>query len=152
MIIRRATEEDLPAVVRLLADDPLGATRERFADPLPSAYLAAFTAMEAQIGNELLVAIAEGEVVGCLQLTVIPGISRLGATRAQIEGVRVAVGHRGSGIGEALMQEAIARAMQAGCSLVQLTTDVTRRDAQRFYERLGFGATHVGLKLLIAPE
>jgi ribosomal protein S18 acetylase RimI-like enzyme len=151
MIIRRATEGDLPEIVRLLADDPLGATRERFSDPLPDEYRTAFAAMEAQAGNELLVAIAEAEVIGCLQLTVIPGLSRLGATRAQIEGVRVAAEHRGAGIGETLVQEAIARAIQAGCSLVQLTTDVSRSDAQRFYERLGFEATHVGLKLRLGP-
>ncbi len=150
MIIRRATEDDLPAVVRLLADDPLGATREGSAEPLADAYRAAFAAMEAQAGNELLVAVIALEVVGCLQLTVIPGISRLGASRAQIEGVRVATAHRGAGIGEALMQHAIARATQEGCSLVQLTTDVTRADAKRFYERLGFEATHVGLKLRLA--
>lgn len=151
MIIRRATESDLPAVVRLLADDPLGASRERIAEPLPDAYRAAFAAMEAQAGNELFVAVTAQEVVGCLQLTVIPGISRLGATRAQIEGVRVATAHRGTGIGEALMQHALARAAQAGCTLVQLTTDATRVDARRFYERLGFESTHVGLKLRLAP-
>lgn len=151
MIIRRATEDDLPAVVRLLADDPLGATRERFAEPLPDAYRAAFAAMEAQTGNDLLVAVTAEEVVGCLQLTVIPGISRLGATRAQVEGVRVATAHRGTGVGEALMQHAIARATQAGCSLVQLTTDAKRADARRFYERLGFEPTHVGFKLRLAP-
>lgn len=151
MMIRRATEDDLTAVVRLLADDPLGAGREQFTEPLPDAYRKAFTAMEAQGGNELLVAVVAQDVVGCLQLTVIPGISRLGATRAQIEGVRVATAHRGARIGEALIQHAITRATQAGCSLVQLTTDATRADAKRFYERLGFEATHVGLKLQLAP-
>ena len=151
MIIRCATEDDLAAVVRLLADDPLGATREQYAEPLPDAYRVAFAAIEAQAGNELLVAATEHEIVGCLQLTVIPGISRLGAARAQIEGVRVAAAHRGAGIGEALVQDAIARAKQAGCSLVQLTTDSTRLDAKRFYERLGFEATHVGLKLQLDP-
>jgi ribosomal protein S18 acetylase RimI-like enzyme len=151
MIIRRATEDDLVAVVRLLADDPLGAAREQYAVPLPDAYRAAFAAMEAQPGNELLVAAIEHEVVGCLQLTVIPGISRLGATRAQIEGVRVAAAHRGAGIGESLVHDAIERAKRAGCTIVQLTTDATRADARRFYERLGFEATHVGMKLHLAP-
>ena len=149
MIIRRATEEDLVAVVRLLADDPLGAARERYEEPLPVAYRTAFAAIEAQPGNEILVAATEHEVVGCLQLTVIPGISRLGASRAQIGGVRVAAGHRGAGIGEALLQDAIERARRAGCALVQLTTDTARVDARRFYERLGFEATHVGMKLRI---
>lgn len=147
VIIRPATEDDLVAVVRLLADDSLGAAREQYAIPLPIAYLAAFTAIEVQSGNDLLVAAVEHEVVGCLQLTVIPGISRLGALRAQIEGVRVASGHRGAGIGEALVQDAIERARRAGCAFVQLTTDSTRTDARRFYERLGFEASHVGLKL-----
>ncbi len=145
--IRRATESDLSAIVRLLADDPLGATREQYADPLPAAYRTAFAAMEAQTGNDLLVAIINTEVVGCLQLTIIPGISRLGASRAQIEGVRVAATHRGARIGEALVHDAILRAKDASCAIVQLTTDATRADAKRFYERLGFEATHVGMKL-----
>ena len=145
--IRTATEVDLPAVVRMLADDPLGAGREQYADPLPTAYRDAFAAMRAQGGNDLLVAVEDDAVVGCLQLTIIPGISRLGASRAQIEGVRVAATHRGLGIGELLAREAIERARRAGCALVQLTTDTTRTDAQRFYERLGFEATHVGMKL-----
>ncbi len=100
MTIRRANEADLPAIVRLLADDALGALREQLSDPLPEAYRVAFAAMEAQTGNELLVAVAGDEVLGCLQLTLIPGISRLGATRAQIEGVRVAAAHRGAGSGK----------------------------------------------------
>jgi len=147
LTVRLATEDDLGAVVKLLADDPLGAAREHHAEPLPRAYLQAFAAMRAQGGNDLLVAIHAGAVVGCLQLTIIPGISRLGASRAQIEGVRVAASHRGHGIGELLVRDAIARAGQAGCTLVQLTTDNTRTDALRFYERLGFEATHVGMKL-----
>jgi ribosomal protein S18 acetylase RimI-like enzyme len=151
MVIRRANEKDLLAIVRLLADDSLGATREHYAEPLPEPYRVAFAAIEAQGGNEVLVAEEDGEVVGCLQLTLIPGISRKGATRAQVEGVRVAATHRGAGLGEALMKEAIARATLAGCALVQLTTDVSRRDAQRFYERLGFEATHVGMKLRLPP-
>ena len=146
-VIRAGRREDLAAVVRLLADDPLGATRERYADPLPPAYAAAFHAMQRQGGNELLVAELDGAVVGCLQLTLIPGLSRLGTTRAQIEGVRVAASARGRQIGEALVRAAIDRARGAGCGLVQLTTDRTREDAHRFYERLGFQATHLGMKL-----
>lgn len=152
MVIRRATDADLPAIVRLLADDPLGATREQSVDPLPDAYRRAFAAIESQEGNDLLVADDAGEVVGCLQLTVIPCISRMGATRAQIEGVRVASTRRGAGLGEALMRDAIAHATRAGCTVVQLTTDVSRRDAQRFYERLGFEASHVGMKLALPPQ
>lgn len=143
---RTARESDLGAIVRLLADDPLGASREQASDPLPAAYRTAFAAMEAQPGNDLLLATLQGEIVGCLQLTIIPGLSRLGASRGQIEGVRVASTHRGAGIGEALVREAVARAERAGCALVQLTTDVTRTDAQRFYERLGFVPSHIGMK------
>lgn len=149
VMVRLATAEDLPAVVRLLADDPLGTQREQVAEPLPRAYQAAFAAMQAQTGNDLLVAERAGDVVGCLQLTIIPGISRLGAVRAQIEGVRVAATERGAGLGELLVRGAIDRAQRAGCDLVQLTTDATRADALRFYERLGFQATHVGMKLHI---
>ena len=150
VVIRAGRREDLPAVVRLLADDPLGAGRECYAEPLPPAYAAAFEAMERQGGNELLVAELGGAVVGCLQLTLIPGLSRLGATRAQIEGVRVDARARGRQIGEALVRAAIDRARAAGCALVQLTTDRTREDAHRFYERLGFTATHLGMKLDLA--
>ena len=146
-MIRAGRREDLPAVVRLLADDPLGAMRERYAEPLPPAYGGAFEAMQRQGGNELLVAELDGAVVGCLQLTLIPGLSRLGTTRAQIEGVRVDARARGRQIGEALVRAAIDRARAAGCGLVQLTTDRTREDAHRFYERLGFAATHLGMKL-----
>jgi ribosomal protein S18 acetylase RimI-like enzyme len=145
--LRLANTADLPVVVRLLADDALGATRERDVDPLPAAYHEAFAAMQAQGGNDLLVAELDGEVVGCLQLTIIPGLSRLGALRGQIEGVRVSSSHRRKKIGEAMIRDAVERCRQAGCSLVQLTSDVTRVDAMRFYERLGFEATHVGMKL-----
>lgn len=146
VVVRTARREDVPAVVRLLADDPLGATRERYEDPLPQAYWDAFDAMTAQGGNELLVAEADGSVVGCLQLTIIPGLSRQGAKRAQVEGVRVDSRFRGQRLGERLMEEAVARARQAGCVLIQLTTDRTRTDAHRFYERLGFVASHLGMK------
>jgi ribosomal protein S18 acetylase RimI-like enzyme len=147
--VRVATREDLPAVVRMLADDPLGAKREAFADPLPDAYGAAFDAMVAQGGNDLLVAVLDGAVVGCLQLTLIPGISHLGTTRAQIEGVRVDSRFRGHRIGEALLQDAIDRSRAAGAKMAQLTTDVSRADAKRFYERLGFVHSHAGMKLTL---
>jgi ribosomal protein S18 acetylase RimI-like enzyme len=147
--IRRATAADLPAIVRMLADDPLGRTRERYADPLSAAYVEAFRRIEAQADNEVLVAEVAGEVVGCLQLTLIPGLARLGMLRAQIEGVRVDGRRRGEGIGERLFQHAIERARAAGCGLVQLTTDAARPEAHRFYERLGFVASHVGMKLAL---
>jgi GNAT superfamily N-acetyltransferase len=147
--LRPASRDDVPAIVRLLADDPLGATREEYADPLPQAYWKAFEAVEAQTGNEVIVAELNGDVVGCLQLTLIPGLARRGMTRAQIEGVRVDSRVRGHKIGERLFLHAIEKARAAGCGLVQLTTDKSRPDAHRFYERLGFVASHVGMKLAL---
>jgi ribosomal protein S18 acetylase RimI-like enzyme len=149
--IRTARRDDVPAIVHLLADDTLGASRERPTDPLPQAYWEAFDAIAAQGGNELLVAEANEQVVGCLQLTVIPGLSRIGARRGQIEGVRVSSKHRGQRIGEALVEAATDRARQLGCVLIQLTTDKRRIDAHRFYERLGFESTHIGMKRAIEP-
>jgi GNAT superfamily N-acetyltransferase len=152
MEIRLATAAELPGIVRLLANDPLGAQRERFEEPLPPAYADAFDAIMRQDGNQVLVAVAPGpgghdRVVGCLQLTFIPGLARLGTTRAQIEAVRVDQRHRGQGIGEALFRFAIDLAREAGCGLVQLTTDKSRPKAHRFYESLGFIASHEGMKL-----
>jgi ribosomal protein S18 acetylase RimI-like enzyme len=145
--IRAATRADVPAIVRMLADDPLGATRERATDPLPREYLDAFDAIQTHTGNHLLVAELDGKVVGCLQLTFIPGLSRLGLTRAQIESVRIDSSMRGRKLGELMIQDAIERARKHGCGVVQLTTDKAREDAHRFYERLGFVATHIGMKL-----
>jgi len=145
-LIRVAVLEDLPALERLLADDVLGAGREAPGDP---AYVAAFAAMSAQAGNVILVAESDCRIVGCLQLTLIPGLSRRGMLRAQIESVRVASDARGQGIGEALVKEAVGRAKEAGAGLVQLTTDLTREGAHRFYKRLGFVGSHLGMKLQI---
>lgn len=150
--VRTARRDDVVAVVRLLADDVLGAQRERVEEPVAPVYLQAFDEMAAQPGNTLLVAVRGDEVVGCLQLTITSGLSRMGMRRAQLEAVRVSAGHRGSGIGEQLVTEAVARAQAAGCGLVQLTSDVTRVDAIRFYERLGFQATHVGMKLSLSDS
>ena len=147
--VRLARRADVPAIVHLLADDPIGSTREQPGEPLAQAYWDAFDAIAAQGGNEVLVAEAAGEVAGCLQLTVIPGLSRTGMTRGLLEGVRVSARHRGRGIGESLVRAAVERARGHGCRLVQLTTDRTRSDAQRFYERLGFEASHVGMKLTL---
>lgn len=144
MILREARAGDVAAIVELLADDGLGRGREAPGDP---AYAAAFRRMREQPGNLCLVAEDAGAIVGCLQLTIIHGLSRRGASRAQIEGVRVAAGRRGTGLGRAMLAEAIERARAAGCSLVQLTTDRRREDAHRFYEGLGFRATHLGMKL-----
>jgi ribosomal protein S18 acetylase RimI-like enzyme len=149
--IRPANREDVPAIVALLADDPLGATREDPSDI--AAYQRAFDDMAAQGGNELLVAERAGprakEVVGCLQLTLIPGLSRHAVKRGLIEGVRVAAQCRGLGLGERLIHHAIEASRAAGCGLVQLTSDNSRVDAHRFYERLGFVATHAGFKLAL---
>ena len=149
--VRAARRDDVSAIVGLLADDTFGASREQPTNPLPQAYWDAFDAISAQGGNELLVAEANGEVVGCLQLTVIPGLSRMGALRGQIEGVRVSSKHRGHRIGETLVEAAADRARTLGCVLVQLTTDRRRLDAHRFYERLGFESTHIGMKRAIKP-
>ncbi|MFF2484260.1 GNAT family N-acetyltransferase [Paenibacillus sp. NPDC058071] len=149
MHFRKAQQSDLPAIVRLLADDELGSQRERFEDPLPVEYREAFAEMEAQNGNYIVLAIENDAVIGCLQLMIIPGLARLGMKRAQIEGVRVDRSYRGKGVGEALFQEAIALAKTAECGLVQLTTDKHRGDAHRFYERLGFTASHEGMKLIL---
>ena len=144
---RPAESGDLPAIVGLLADDPLGAKRERFESPLPDSYQAAFDAIDRDPNNELVVAVSGSAVVGVLQLTFIPGISHQGGWRALIEGVRVAAPMRSEGVGRAMFEWAIQRARERGCVLVQLTTDRTRSDALRFYEGLGFVASHHGLKL-----
>lgn len=149
MEFKTAAIHHLPQIVRLLADDELGAARERFEDPLPQAYLDAFEQIERQAGNCIIVAVENDEVIGCVQLTIIPGLARLGMKRGQIEGVRVARGHRGKGIGEALFRYAIDEAAAAGCEMIQLTTDKSRKDAHRFYERLGFVASHDGMKLTL---
>ncbi|TDV39811.1 GNAT family N-acetyltransferase [Actinophytocola oryzae] len=143
--IRRAVAADVAAIVEMLADDPLGARRER---PGDAAYAKAFEEIDADPRQWLVVAADGAEVVGTLQLTFIPGLSRLGSTRALIEAVRVRGDQRGSGLGGELVRWAVDTAREQGAALVQLTTDASRTDAHRFYERLGFRATHVGMKLV----
>lgn len=146
--IRPAVGTDLPQIVRMLADDPLGLQRERSIDPLPASYCAAFEAIQQDPNNELVVAEAEnGNVIAALQLTFTPYITHQGGWRATIEGVRVDSRFRGSGIGRDLFDWAIRRAQDHGCHLVQLTTDKKRPEALRFYESLGFTASHEGMKL-----
>jgi ribosomal protein S18 acetylase RimI-like enzyme len=146
---RAATEHDLPGIVRMLADDMLGSTRERLEEPLPDCYHEAFAAIAADTGSELIVAEVDGVLAGVLQLTVTPGLSHQGARRATIEGVRTDAAFRGRGIGSALVRHAIDRAREQRCRMVQLSSDSRREDARRFYERLGFSATHVGMKLAL---
>ncbi|MEU5043646.1 GNAT family N-acetyltransferase [Streptomyces griseorubiginosus] len=145
--IRPATADDVPAIVAMLADDPLGAERESPGDLTP--YLAAMERLTSDPNQHLVVATREGRVVGTLQLTVVPGLSRRGATRSIIEGVRVHADERGSGLGTLLIEWAIEESRRQQCRLVQLTSDNTRTDAHRFYERLGFTASHVGFKLAL---
>ncbi|MFF4382932.1 GNAT family N-acetyltransferase [Kitasatospora sp. NPDC001547] len=145
LTIRRATPDDLPAIVAMLADDPLGATRESPDDLTP--YRTAFARIDGDPHQHLIVADRAGRTVGTLQLTVVPGLSRAGATRTIIEGVRIHADERGSGLGTELIEWAVARSRELGADLVQLTSDATRTDAHRFYERLGFTASHVGFKL-----
>jgi GNAT superfamily N-acetyltransferase len=143
--IRPATAADVPAIVAMLADDPLGAKRESPEDL--ATYLAAFERVAADPGQHLVVAVRDGRTVGTLHLTVIPGLSRRGAGRSLIEAVRVRRSERGNGLGTQLIEWAIEESRRQKCVLVQLTSDASRTDAHRFYERLGFAATHVGFKL-----
>jgi len=144
--LRRARRDDVAAIVAMLADDPLGSGRERLDDPLPPSYYSAFERLDRDPNIQLVVAEEEGgAVIGCLQLCILPGLSSQGASRALIEDVRVASQRRSRGIGEQLVQWAVAEARAKGCKLVELLTHSTRVDAQRFYARLGFKASHVGM-------
>lgn len=151
MKLRLARREEIPAIVAMLADDGIGKSREDASDPLPQSYYDAFDEMAKDPNNRLLVAQQNGEIVSTLQITFIRGLSRRGAKRAQIEAVRVAASHRGKGLGREIFLAAIALARKEGCSLVQLTTDKKRADAHRFYENLGFVASHEGMKLALDP-
>ncbi|GAA1390028.1 GNAT family N-acetyltransferase [Kitasatospora putterlickiae] len=147
LTIRRATGDDLPAIVAMLADDPLGATRESPDDLTP--YRTAFARIDADPHQHLVVAERAGRTIGTLQLTVVPGLSRKGSTRTIIEAVRIHADERGTGLGTDLIQWAVGRSRELDAELVQLTSDVTRTDAHRFYERLGFVPSHVGFKLTL---
>ena len=143
--IRPVTVKDLPAVVALLADDPIGAKRESPEDLAP--YLSALERLSADSNQCAVVATRDDQVVGTLQLTIIPGLSRRGAIRSIIEGVRVHSAERSAGLGTELIEWAIEESREQGCTLVQITSDATRTDAHRFYERLGFTPSHLGFKL-----
>lgn len=143
--IRPAGADDVPAIVEMLADDPLGRTRESPENLTP--YLTAYERLAGDPNQYLVVAAREGRVVGTLQLSIVPGLSRKGATRSIIEGVRIHAAERGSGLGTRFIEWAIDESRRRNCQLVQLTSDATRTDARRFYERLGFTASHVGFKM-----
>ncbi len=148
MIFRIAQREDVPAIVGMLADDDLGQQRERFDDPLPGSYYEAFAKIDGDPGQELIVVEdAGGEIIGTLQLSFIPYLTYQGGTRAQIEAVRIRKDRRGQGLGEQLFRWAINRAKEKNAHLLQLTTDKKRPDARRFYEQLGFRASHEGMKM-----
>jgi GNAT superfamily N-acetyltransferase len=144
---RRAVPDDLETIVALLADDPLGRGRENPGTQLDTSYSDAFAAIERDPNQLLAVAERGGQLIGVLQLSFIPGLTRRGMWRGQIEGVRVAAGERGSGIGRAMLEWAIEECRQRGCGLVQLTSDKRRSGAHSFYEALGFRPTHEGYKL-----
>ncbi|KJC57763.1 GNAT family acetyltransferase [Bradyrhizobium sp. LTSPM299] len=148
IVIRRARRDDVAAIIGMLADDPLGRGRERIEHPLPQPYYQAFERVERDPNLQLVVAVdGDGAVVGCLQLAILPGLSSQGASRGLLEDVRVASHCRSRGIGERLVQWAVAEARAKGCVLVELLTHHTRVDAQRFYERLGFARSHVGMTI-----
>ncbi len=147
LTLRRATCADLAAIVDMLVDDVIGKSREDGSRPLNRKYIAAFEAIEADRNQFLMVVEEAGEVVGCLQLSFIPGLSRLGMWRGQVEGVRIKSSKRGSGLGHKMFDWAIAECRAKGCELMQLAMDKTRSDSLRFYESLGFKASHEGMKL-----
>ena len=147
MRVRTARRDDLEAIVRVLADDEHGRTREDVREPLPAAYAEAFEQIEADPNAQIVVVEIDGAVVGCLQLTFIQGLSHRGALKAEIGAVFVAGTHRNRGVGRALVERALDLARERGCRLAQLTSDAGRTDAHRFYVRLGFVASHIGMKL-----
>jgi len=150
LVFRTAVRADLPDIVRMLADDVLGAEREEYVSPLPGRYYTAFEDIERDPNNELVVVELNGKIAGVLQLTYIPYLTYRGSWRALVEGVRIDPAVRSSGVGRRLFIWAIERARNKGCHLIQLTSDKARPDAIRFYESLGFVASHEGLKLRLS--
>ena len=151
VVLRSATGDDVAAIVALIAADQLGATRDGVRDEADlAAYTAAFHSIDADPAHLLVVAESGGQAVGTMQLSFLPGLARRGALRAQIEAVRVAEPARGSGLGAAMIGWAIDEASRRGCALVQLTSDKSRTGAHRFYQRLGFVASHEGMKLALS--
>jgi GNAT superfamily N-acetyltransferase len=147
LVFRLAKREDVPVIVCMLADDDLGSQREKVENPLPESYYSAFEKIDADPNHELIVAELNGDVVGTLHLIFLPSISFQGGLRAQIESVRVDTKCRSQGIGREMMNWTVERARSRGAHIIQLTTHLTRKDAHRFYERLGFKGSHLGMKL-----
>ena len=149
IIFRRAVEADLCAIVKMLSDDPIGVAREEPAEPLPKAYLDAFRAISVDNNQLLVVAVNSKTIVGTMQLSFIPGIARTGMWRGQIEAVRVLKKYRNTGLGRRMLCWSIERCKEKGCGIVQLTTDKKRTKAHRFYNSMGFVASHEGYKLVL---
>jgi len=147
LTFKKATRTDLPAIIKLLADDQLGATREKYEEPLSSAYYAAFDVINADKNNELIVAELNNKIIGTFQLTFITYLTYQGGKRALIEEVRIDKSVRNKGFGKIMMQWAIQHAKENGCHLIQLTSNKKRTQALEFYKRLGFIDSHEGLKL-----
>jgi GNAT superfamily N-acetyltransferase len=146
MIFRDAIPEDIPYIVSLLADDRLGAQREQLGDPR---YAKALQDIDADATTRFIVMEDDGIVVGCMQMSILPGLARRGVRRAQFESVRIAGSQRNNGLGAALVAEGIRLAREAGCGLIELSSDATRIDAHRFWKRQGFEDTHIGMKLFL---
>jgi GNAT superfamily N-acetyltransferase len=152
IVFRRAVVGDLQSIILLLADDELGRKREEVGAHPAAAYLDAFQAISADPNQLLIVADRSGQVVGTLQLSFMPGLSHRGMWRGQVESVRVSAAERSAGLGQKMLEFAISQCKSRGCGVVQLTTDKRRPDAHRFYERLGFVATHEGFKMPLARQ
>ena len=152
LLFRQARRSDVPAIVRMLADDDLGSRRERYAEPLPGSYYSAFEQIEKDSNHELIVAEQHGEVIGTVHLMFLPSLSFQGGLRAQVESVRMDKRFQNRGIGSQMMRWVIERAKGRGAHILQLTTHQTRVDAYRFYERLGFQGSHWGMKLILIPK
>jgi GNAT superfamily N-acetyltransferase len=149
MIFRKARKEDVSTIVRLLSDDKLGRTRENYQDPIPSEYVNAFANIDADPHQELIVVEEDERIIGTLQLSFIQYLTYRGGVRAQIEAVRISADKRGEGIGQKMIEWAIDRARERKAHLLQLTTDKQRPEAITFYEKLGFKASHEGMKLFL---
>lgn len=147
VLFRLARREDLPDIVRMLADDELGSQREKLEEPLPESYYTAFAQINSDLNHQLIVAESDGNVIGTLHLIFLPSISYRGGLRAQVESVRVDRKFQNQGIGSEMMKWTIGRAKERGAHIVQLTTHRSREDAHRFYARLGFEKSHLGMKL-----